>query len=71
MQQGVSTARPDELVEEVLARLPDGDPGVLPVLDQGRLVGLFTAENLGEYLMIQSALGRDEGRANPGAGKEG
>lgn len=71
MQQAVSTTRPDEPVEEVLTRLPDGDPCVLPVLEQGRLVGLFTAENLGEYLMIQAALEGREGGAGANAGKEG
>jgi Zn-dependent protease/predicted transcriptional regulator len=71
MQQAVSTARPGELVEEVLARLPDGDPCVLPVLDGGRLVGVFTAENLGEYLMIQAALGRADGPGPAQGAKEG
>jgi hypothetical protein len=31
---------------------------VMPVLQDGRLVGLVTLENLGEYLMIQNALHR-------------
>lgn len=34
----------------------------MPVVDSGRLVGLLTAENVGEYLMIRAALG---GRARP------
>jgi hypothetical protein len=30
----------------------------MPVLQDGKLVGLLTQENLGEYLMFQNALHR-------------
>lgn len=58
MERRFRTAGPDEMVEEVLERLSEDDPRVLPVLDERGMVGLFTAENLGEYMMIQAALGR-------------
>jgi Zn-dependent protease/CBS domain-containing protein len=52
------TAEPNEMLEAVLSRLATAPSRVLPVIDDGRLVGLVTAENLGEYLMIQNALHR-------------
>jgi CBS domain-containing protein len=57
MQRNVCTAEAGEMVESVLARLHEDDCRVLPVTHQGELVGLLTTENLGEYMMIQTALG--------------
>lgn len=44
-------------LEAAFARLQD-DPGgaIMPVLYSGRLVGLLTTENMGQYMMIRSAL---------------
>ncbi|MFM1769482.1 MAG: hypothetical protein RJA22_2011 [Verrucomicrobiota bacterium] len=67
MDRRFATTTPGEPVEEVVARLEEGDSSVLPVLEDGRLVGLFTAENLGEFLMVQAAL--DRRGSHPG--KEG
>ena len=50
------TAEVAEMLETVLARLQACACRTLPVLQQGRLVGLVTADNVGEILMIQSAL---------------
>jgi hypothetical protein len=38
--------------------LQECDCHTLPVTRQGKLVGLITADNLGEFLMVQSALSR-------------
>jgi Zn-dependent protease/predicted transcriptional regulator len=46
-----------EMLEAAAEKLRNPDCRVLPVMDAGRLVGLFTVENLGEFVMIQSALG--------------
>jgi Zn-dependent protease/CBS domain-containing protein len=58
MQREFETAEPNEMLEAVLNRLATSASRVIPVLQNGNLVGLMTAENLGEYLMIQNALYR-------------
>lgn len=57
MQRNVCTAEAGEMVEGVLARLQEDDCRVLPVTRDGELMGVLTTENLGEYMMIQAALG--------------
>jgi len=56
MQREFQTADPLEMAEGVFARLQECNCTSLPVLSKGRLVGILTAENLGEFLMIQTAL---------------
>lgn len=58
MQRNVRTAGAAEMVETVLGRLREEDCRTLPVVKDGELIGVFTPENLGEYLMVQSALGQ-------------
>jgi Zn-dependent protease len=58
MQRNVCSAEAGEMVESVLARLQEDDCRVLPVTRAGELVGVLTTENLGEYVMIQAALGQ-------------
>ncbi len=45
-----------ETTEEAFLRLQDCECRALPVLREGRLAGVLTMENIGEYVMIQSAL---------------
>ena len=47
---------PDELAETVFARLQSSSSRAMPVMEQGELLGILTTENLGEYLMVQTAL---------------
>ena len=59
---------PGEMLEHVFTRMHAAGCGTLPVLLDGRLVGLLTAENIGEYVMIQAAMnarGRDRWTAPP------
>ena len=56
MQREFETAQPNEMLETVLNRLALSPARIMPVLQDGTLVGLVTTENLGEYLMIQNAL---------------
>jgi Zn-dependent protease/predicted transcriptional regulator len=58
MQRGFQTADPAEMAETVFARLQACNCHSLPVVQNGQLVGILTAENVGEFLMIQSALSR-------------
>ena len=57
MRRSFAVATPDEPVERMLRRnqFEDG-PSSIPVLEGGRLVGLVTAENVGEYVMLSAAL---------------
>lgn len=62
------TAEPGELLESVFGRMQPAMCSTVPVLRGRRLVGLLTAENIGEFVMIQSALsarGRDRWTAPP------
>jgi Zn-dependent protease len=49
------TAEADESMEVVLGRAQPGRCTTVPVLRNGRLAGLLTAENVGEFVMIQAA----------------
>lgn len=66
MQREFDTAEPNEMLEAVLQRLAASPSRIIPVLQEGNLVGLVTAENLGEYLMIQNALHRRRAPAPAG-----
>lgn len=50
------TADPAEMLELAFARLQACDCHTMPVVSSGQLVGLLTSDNIGEFLMIQSAL---------------
>lgn len=52
-----ATAERGEMMERVLLRLQTCNCRTLPVTERGRLVGLVTMENVGEFLQIQAALG--------------
>ncbi len=69
MQREFETAQPNDMLDSVLQRLAAAHTRVIPVLQDGDLVGLVTTENLGEYLMIQNALQRR--RAAVRAAKQG
>jgi Zn-dependent protease/CBS domain-containing protein len=49
-------AESGEMLDEAFRRLQECECRTMPVLRRGRLAGLLTAENVGEFLMIQSAL---------------
>jgi Zn-dependent protease/predicted transcriptional regulator len=56
MQQEFVTADPREMLQTAFSRLEEGHCRTLPVVKEGRLLGLLTADNLAEVLMIQEAL---------------
>jgi CBS domain-containing protein len=45
-----------DALQTAVEKLQDPECRVLPVMEAGRLVGLFTLENLGEFVLVQSAL---------------
>jgi Zn-dependent protease/predicted transcriptional regulator len=59
MQTSFVTAHLGEMVETVFKRLGECNCRTMPVTDfQGRLVGLVTMENMGEFMRIQAAMRR-------------
>ena len=63
MQREFVTADPREMLRTVFERLQAAPCRTLPVLDDGRLVGLLTADHLAEVLLIQQTL---QGAERPG-----
>lgn len=53
-RQTATASLSDDLME-VLARLEECECHIMPVLSGGEMVGLVTPENLGEFLMLNSA----------------
>lgn len=57
MRRDFETVHPGDMLEAASNRLQACGCPVFPVVQDDRLVGLLTMENIGEFLMIQSALG--------------
>ena len=51
-------AEAGEPLEDVVSRMRGRDCPVVPVLEQGRLVGLVTVDNVGDLLVVREALRR-------------
>ncbi len=56
MNREFRTVDSHDMLEGALATLHDCKCGSLPVVHDGRLVGMLTTDNVGEFIMIQSAL---------------
>ncbi len=56
MRRDFETADSREMLETAFARLQSCSCRTMPVTENDRLVGLLTTDNIGEFLMIQSAL---------------
>jgi predicted transcriptional regulator len=56
MEREFEVVDPGEMLEVAFNRLQRCPCRTVPVVQGGRLIGLITAENIGEFLMIQSAL---------------
>jgi len=61
MRRDIATVDPRQKLEQALAMLRECNCRSLPVELEGRLVGLLTMDNVGEFLSIHSAL-RQSGR---------
>jgi CBS domain-containing protein len=58
MQTDFQLVESSEMLDAVYRRLAEHRASIAPVSFQGRLVGLVTMDNIGEFLAIQGALGR-------------
>ena len=58
MEREFEVAHPSEMMELAFARLQRCACHSLPVIQDGQVIGLIDADNIGEFLMIQSALRR-------------
>lgn len=58
MHQNVPVCSPSEALEEVIDRMRQAGLPLLPVMDNGRLIGLVTPENTVEFMLIRRALAR-------------
>ena len=56
METSFRTAVPTESVESALARLRESRSHTLPVVSDHRLDGVLTLDNVGEFMMIETAL---------------
>ena len=64
MVKGLPTVLPQTSLDRALDFVRQAGVAALPVLDNtGRLVGLFTPENVSELLLVKSALGKNKRRA--------
>ena len=58
MRREIQTVDANEMLEPAFARLQACNCHTMPVISRGQLVGLLTSENIGEFLMIQAAIGQ-------------
>lgn len=69
METSFRTASPDDLAEDAVARLRECRCHTLPVLREGRLCGVLTLDNVGEFVMIEAALRSSSAVHPPHSGK--
>jgi predicted transcriptional regulator len=63
MQGDCGTVEDTDMLDKTFLRMREGGCPSLPVVHQGRLVGMVTLENVGELMMIHSALRRGRARS--------
>jgi Zn-dependent protease len=62
MEASFQTARAGEPAADALTRLRQGRYRTLPVLQDGRLAGVLTSDNVAEFVVIETALRTSPGR---------
>jgi Zn-dependent protease/predicted transcriptional regulator len=67
MRRDFHTTDYTEMLEVAFQRLQECECHTMPVLHEGRLVGLLTMDNLGEYFLIQYAVKKND--RGPGVAK--
>ena len=71
MRREFQTTDYSEMLEAAFQRLQECECHTMPVVQEGRLVGLLTMDNLGEYLMIQAAKKKSDTRSGMATGPAG
>lgn len=66
MRRDFQVVEASEMLDAAFGRLQTCGCHALPVTRRGELAGLVTMDNLGEFVMIQSALGADDRRGGRG-----
>ena len=64
MRRDFPVASPSEPVPSVFARLHEAEVATVPIVEEGRLVGVITLENMTEYMMIHAALDNAKKKSN-------
>ena len=64
MRRDCPVADAGEMLDSTFQRMREGECATLPVLRDGQLVGIVTLENVGEWMMIQSALKKARARGD-------
>lgn len=64
MREDFPVASPVEPLHSVFTRLHEAEAATAPVVENSRLVGLITLENMTEYLMVQAALSEAKKNGN-------
>jgi CBS domain-containing protein len=60
-RRNCGVANPGEMLEDVFQKMQESGCPAVPVVEPGRgVVGMVTLENVGEFAMVQTALGRGE-----------
>lgn len=65
VRRDIGSASPDELLEAAFLRVKPDTGGTLPIIENGQLVGLLTAENIGEFIIVRGALDARPGSVPP------
>jgi len=60
MERSFVSVNSDEMLDVVMGKLQTCGCTSVPVFEHGALIGLITMENMGEFLMIQSAMKRSK-----------
>jgi Zn-dependent protease len=61
----IGAVEADAPLAPAMARLREGEGPCLQVVDRGRTVGLLTLENIGEFLMVRTALAASDAGREP------
>ncbi len=68
MEKACSPVGEGEMLDGAFRRMQEEECALLPVVRDGRLVGLLTAENVGELVMVATSLRKQTGRGSDVSG---